>query len=101
MSLVLSGLLVEFGGINADSGRDPRSEALTRSFGTAGKRLTRPLTCQIQLTKCGTSHCFLVFSEYIASQRVRCARSYWPGFLFGAMHPAKFSFLSVTRKQDP
>ena len=31
------------------------------------------------------SHCFLTFSEYIASQRVRYARSFWPGFLLGAM----------------
>ena len=38
---------------------------------------------QNRLTKCQTNHCFLAFSEYIAPQRVRCARSFWPGFLFG------------------
>jgi hypothetical protein len=26
----------------------------------------------------------LAFSEYIAAQCIRCARSFWPGFLFGA-----------------
>ena len=36
-----------------------------------------------QLTKSQTTHCFLAFSDYIAPQRVRCARSFWPGFLFG------------------
>ena len=35
-----------------------------------------------RLTKCETTHCFLAFSEYIAPQRVRFARSFWPGFLF-------------------
>ena len=57
---------------------------------------------QNRLTKCQTNHCFLAFSEYIAPQRVRCARSFWPGFLFGAPNEAPSSefqgFRSAIRK---
>src|SRR5262245_41838935 len=46
-----------------------------------------------------TTHCFLMFSEYIAPQRVRVARSLWPGFLFGLTSPPKFRVLSVIHRR--
>ena len=57
-------------------------EVLRGSIPTPKREIEGPCT-QNQLTKCQTNHCFLAFSEYIAPQRVRCARSFWPGFLFG------------------
>src|ERR1700722_116479 len=64
---------------------------------------------EIQLTKLQTTHCFLAISDYIALQRVGCARSIWPGFLFGCrssfanlplgrLRPPEFQVLSVIRK---
>src|ERR1700684_4366180 len=59
---------------------------------------------QNQLTKSQTTHCFPAISDYIAPQRVRCARSVWPGFLFGressfgGLCPPEFQVLSVIRK---
>ena len=38
---------------------------------------------QNRLTKSQTTHCFSAISDYIAPQRERYARSFWPGFLFG------------------
>ena len=38
---------------------------------------------KIEVTKCANKHCFSAISDYIAPQRARCARSFWPGFLFG------------------
>src|SRR6266436_185531 len=50
------------------------------------KRTTAPEAGRVrgenQLTKSQTTHCFPAIPDYIASQRVRCARSLWPGFLF-------------------
>ena len=40
-----------------------------------------------QLTKAQTTHCFPAISDYIAPQRAGCARSFWPGFLFGRRAP--------------
>jgi hypothetical protein len=34
-----------------------------------------------------TNRCFLAFSDYIAPQCARFARSFWPGFLFGPQGP--------------
>src|SRR6476469_8391320 len=45
---------------------------------------------QNQLIKLQTTHCFPAISDYIAPQRVRCARSFWPGFLFGRRAPFEF-----------
>src|ERR1700685_2333718 len=44
---------------------------------------TGALWLKNELTKSQTTHCFSAISDYIAAQRVRCARSFWPGFLFG------------------
>ena len=49
---------------------------------------SEPVWHQNQLTNPPTNHCFLAISDYIAAQRVRFARSLWPGFLLGALrHP--------------
>jgi hypothetical protein len=45
-----------------------------------------------------TTHCFSAISDYIAAQRAICARSFWPGFLFGRDAPFEFQVLSVIRK---
>src|SRR4029077_7459391 len=66
------------------------------SLATPKARFWRHLP-ENRLTKCQTNHCFLTFSEYIAPQRVRCARSFWPGFLFGEMRPIEFQVL----ERDP
>jgi hypothetical protein len=42
---------------------------------------------QKELTKPQTTHCFPAIPDYIALQRVWCARSFWPGFLFGHHGP--------------
>jgi hypothetical protein len=48
--------------------------------------------------------CFPAIPDYIASQRAGCARSFWPGFLFGRkssferLRPFEFQVLSVIRK---
>ncbi len=51
------------------------------------KPTTTPETGRVwrenHLTNSQTTHCFSAISDYIAPQRVRCARSFWPGFLFG------------------
>jgi hypothetical protein len=50
------------------------------------------LPCRNRLTNSAINPCFLTFSEYIAPQRVGCARSFWPGFLFGTKCPPNFRF---------
>lgn len=81
---------------------DKRPEIALRAGKPALDRLLSKLArfgAKNQLTNTPTSHCFLVFSDYIAAQRVGFARSFWPGFLFGRYARLPNSrFLSVIRK---
>src|SRR6266404_3685022 len=58
------------------------------------KRAMAPEAGQVrdenQLAKSQTTHCFPAIPDYIAPQRVRCARSLWPGFLFRRAAPLEF-----------
>ena len=50
-------------------------EVLRGVYPTAENRHLKTGPPEYRFTKCQTTHCFLAFSEYIAPQRVRCARS--------------------------
>jgi hypothetical protein len=88
----LSSILPSCAPVRADSGL-----AIDRKAGPAAEMAG--LCLENQLTKPQTTHCFPAISDYIAAQRVGCARSFWPGFLFGRETRLSHSrFLSVIRK---
>ena len=67
------------------------------SIRTRTRTIERSSVPENGLTKPQTNHCFLAFSEYIAPQRVRCARSFGRASFLGRQAPSNSKVL----ERDP